>query len=197
MHESEKWKGSRSVVSNSSRPHGPQPTWLLCPWDFPGKSAGVGCHFFPYGERDYLRPSFDMDCLLALRPLLLLVSLVACKVWSFDLYLKKLPCNMVYISTQNSVKHPCSTRDLGPCVLLSLSLCFWLIPWSAEAYQAHFPALASKTSQDFLRGRPAPTWAVQALSEGFIGFQNHPGNISFFLSFTFLSLTPYHQAAVH
>ena len=44
MHESEKWKGSCSVVSNSSRPHGLQPTRLLCPWDFPGKSTGVGCH---------------------------------------------------------------------------------------------------------------------------------------------------------
>ena len=54
-----------------------------------------------------------MDCLLALWPPLLLVSLVTCKVWSFDLYLKKLPCNMVYILTQNSIKHPCSTRDLG------------------------------------------------------------------------------------
>ena len=41
MHESEKGKGSRSVVSNSSRPHGLQPTRLLCPWDFPGKSTGV------------------------------------------------------------------------------------------------------------------------------------------------------------
>ena len=26
-----------------SRPHGLQPTRLLCPWDFPGKSTGVGC----------------------------------------------------------------------------------------------------------------------------------------------------------
>ena len=43
MHESEKWKWSRSVVSNSSRPHGLQPTRLLCPRDFPGKSTGVGC----------------------------------------------------------------------------------------------------------------------------------------------------------
>ena len=25
-------------------PHGLQPTRLLCPWDFPGKSTGVGCH---------------------------------------------------------------------------------------------------------------------------------------------------------
>ena len=38
------WKWSRSVVSDSSRPHGLQPTRLLCPWDFPGKSTGVGCH---------------------------------------------------------------------------------------------------------------------------------------------------------
>ena len=44
MHESEKWKWSRSVVSDSQRPHGLQPTRLLRPWDFPGKSTGVGCH---------------------------------------------------------------------------------------------------------------------------------------------------------
>ena len=44
MNESEKWKWSRSVLSNSSWPHGLQPTRLLCPWDFPGKSTGVGCH---------------------------------------------------------------------------------------------------------------------------------------------------------
>ena len=36
MHESEKWKWSRSVISDSS--------WPLHPWDFPGKSTGVGCH---------------------------------------------------------------------------------------------------------------------------------------------------------
>ena len=39
-----KWKWSCSVVSDSQRPHGLQPTRLLCPWDFPGKSTGVGCH---------------------------------------------------------------------------------------------------------------------------------------------------------
>ena len=44
MHETEKWKWSRSVVSNSSWPHGLQPTRLLRPWDFPGKSTGMGCH---------------------------------------------------------------------------------------------------------------------------------------------------------
>ena len=32
-------------MSDSSRPHGLQPTRLLHPWDFPGKSTGVGCHY--------------------------------------------------------------------------------------------------------------------------------------------------------
>ena len=44
MHESEKLRWSHSVVSDSQRPHGLQPTRLLHPWDFPGKSTGVGCH---------------------------------------------------------------------------------------------------------------------------------------------------------
>ena len=35
---------SHSVVPDSLQPHGLQPTRLLCPWDFPGKSTGVGCH---------------------------------------------------------------------------------------------------------------------------------------------------------
>ena len=33
-------------------PHGLQPTRFLCPWDFPGKNTGVGCHFLlPEGKR--------------------------------------------------------------------------------------------------------------------------------------------------
>ena len=31
-------------MSDSSRPHGLQPTRLLPPWDFPGKSTAAGCH---------------------------------------------------------------------------------------------------------------------------------------------------------
>ena len=40
----------RSVMSSSSRPHGLQLTRLLRPWDFPGKSTGVGCHCFLWEE---------------------------------------------------------------------------------------------------------------------------------------------------
>ena len=38
MHESKKWKWSHSVLSDPQRPHGLQPSRLLRPWDFPGKS---------------------------------------------------------------------------------------------------------------------------------------------------------------
>ena len=53
VHESEKWKWSCSAVSDSSRPHGLRPTRLLRPWDFPGKSTGVGCHCLLHGHVRY------------------------------------------------------------------------------------------------------------------------------------------------
>ena len=52
VHGSEKWKWSHSVVSDSLRPHGLQPTRLLHPWDFPGKSTGVGWHCLLHPHTD-------------------------------------------------------------------------------------------------------------------------------------------------
>ena len=51
---------SRSVVSDSVRPHGLEPARLLCPWDFPRKNPGGGCHFLLQGSsrpRDQTRIS--------------------------------------------------------------------------------------------------------------------------------------------
>ena len=96
-------------------------------WD---ACIGLPSLAFPFDERGYLWPSFLMDHLLALWSLLLLASLVTCKVWSLGLYLKKL---LVYILLQNSIKHLCSIRAWVPVsVFLSLSLYFWLIPWRAR-----------------------------------------------------------------
>ena len=44
-----KWSVNRSVMPDSSQPHGLQPTRLLCPWDFPGKNTGVGSHLLLQG----------------------------------------------------------------------------------------------------------------------------------------------------
>ena len=40
---------SRSVVSVALWPRGRQPSRPLCLWNFPGKNAGVGCHFLFQG----------------------------------------------------------------------------------------------------------------------------------------------------
>ena len=61
---------SRSVVSDFATP---RPTRLHCPPDFPGKNAGVDCHFllqfFPTQRSKHLSPS-----LLPCRQILLLMS---------------------------------------------------------------------------------------------------------------------------
>ena len=43
---------SRSGESDSSWPHALRPARLLCPWDSPGKSTGVGCHFLLQGYQE-------------------------------------------------------------------------------------------------------------------------------------------------
>ena len=62
-----------SVMPNSVRPHRQQTTWLLRPWDSPGKNTGVGCHFFlqcmkvkseSEVAQSYLTLSDPMDCSL-------------------------------------------------------------------------------------------------------------------------------------
>ena len=45
---------AHSVMSDSLQPHGLQPTSLLCPWNFPGKNTGAGCHFLLQGVNSCL-----------------------------------------------------------------------------------------------------------------------------------------------
>ena len=87
MHESEKWKWSRSVLSDSSRPRGLQPTRLLRPWDFPGKSTGVGCHCLKYLWPKKLSDFFEVTHLVnervririqVSRPVLFIWLVVSC-----------------------------------------------------------------------------------------------------------------------
>ena len=51
-HDLNKTMLSHSVVSGSL-----QPTRLLCPWNFPGKNVGVGCHFLL--QRIFLTQGFE------------------------------------------------------------------------------------------------------------------------------------------
>ena len=78
MHESEKWKWSCSVVSDSSQPHGLQPTRLLRPWDFLGKSTGVGCHCLLHDCTPFISYSMFPKLQLFVRAFILLRFLNIC-----------------------------------------------------------------------------------------------------------------------
>ena len=66
VHQSEKWKWSLSVVSNSSQPHGLQPTSLLHPWDFQAKVLEWGAIAFSVKRSRgiQLKCRFKATCLL-------------------------------------------------------------------------------------------------------------------------------------
>ena len=125
MHESEKWKCSCSVVSDSIQPHGLQSTRLLHPWDFPGKSTGVGCH-----------------CLLCLTGLFShlctwFVPSHYSDIYSSISYSERLSMNKIKILNQISSERalyppdsthcqlmPCSVPFFSTALLIHLVICF-------------------------------------------------------------------------
>ena len=61
-------------MSDSVRPHGLQPTRLLRPWDFPGKSNGVAIPYYPSNkEFSHLTLTTGISSCLLLDELLSLV----------------------------------------------------------------------------------------------------------------------------
>ena len=91
MHESEKSKWNHSVVSDSSRPHGLQPTRLLRPWDFPGKSTGVGCHCLLHIRGLVLNNGWDLKNIIcnAFSPYMGTIFSFSKALWNnYNLYLR-------------------------------------------------------------------------------------------------------------
>ena len=60
---------SRSVVSDSLRPYGLQPTRLSRPWDSPGKNTGVGCHFLLQCKKVKSESEVAQSCLTLSDPM--------------------------------------------------------------------------------------------------------------------------------
>ena len=56
-----------SAMSDSLQPHGLQSKRLLCPWSFPGKNTGVGCHALLQGIFLTQGSNLHLLCLLARR----------------------------------------------------------------------------------------------------------------------------------
>ena len=103
-----------------------------------------------------------------------------CNWWNFIL------CNgwvitllKIYRPAFLLIKYPCSIRDLGPP---HPSFCLHSF-WRVETCQAHSLTRAFKTS---LKGYPVPSWVVQVLCMGFIGFPHNPRDTALSLSLSLL-----------
>ena len=145
-------------MSDSSRPHGLQPTRLLHPWDFPGKSTGVGCHCLlctyvltsPY----FCSGSVWFDLMLAIPAVVVRSSQAGSLSWGEDwLYLDTCHCSRA------------SSRD-QECLLFAHLLYVFLIPslhWIPHylTFQIHIWAasrLLSYNSHTFLCAVRVITW---------------------------------------
>ena len=112
-----KWKWSCSVVSDSLWPHGLQPPRLLHPWDFPGKSTGVGCHFLLQGifPTQGLNPGLS-HCRRMLYPLSHQGRRCKC------IGNTRLPMTVMGNTEPKLSPKQCRCSKWGPCSLRSLEL---------------------------------------------------------------------------
>ena len=150
MHESEKWKWSCSVMSNSSRPHGLQPTRLLRPGDFPGKSTGVGCHcLFCQATRTSLLYTSPLLKVLVAKSCLSLCNPLNCSPPGSPIpgILQARIVEWVAFSFSNAWKWKVRVKSLS-CVRLLAT------PWTA-AYQA--PVSMGFSRQEYWSGVPLPS----------------------------------------
>ena len=154
--------------------------------------------------------SWDMDCLLTLWLLLTPCFLGnSCCMFGFLIFIiveRNFLYHSLYMLTEKSLKHLCSIRDWVPVSFLS----FFLSLSSADSLEQRcvlltlLPGLLRLSWEGALCLQEGAQEAAQCLCgickscvKGFIGFLHKPGNISLFLSFTFLSSTPDHQVPVH
>ena len=91
------------------RPHGLQPNRVLCPWDFPGKNTGVGCHFLFQG---IFRTQESDQCLLCWLADSFFFNLLKCFFiflkFSIDVVLPYIDMNppYVYMCSPSWTPHP-------------------------------------------------------------------------------------------
>ena len=72
------------VMSNSLRPHELEPAKLLCPWDYPGKNAAVGCHLLLRGSsqtRDWTQVACIAGKFFTVWAMREALFLVYCPLW--------------------------------------------------------------------------------------------------------------------
>ena len=129
-----------SVVSDSLQPHGLWPTMLVCPWDFPGNSTGVGCHFLlqTFFLRSVLSDSSTINFLLVTIWIFLFIFLqsLSFRLSSWTLL------DMCHYLFHLTVDDQC--LDFWCLILCYLFCCFYVFSWVGLAV--------------FISSSPLPCW---------------------------------------
>ena len=121
LRESEKWKRSRSAASDSWRPHGLQPTRLLHPWDFPGKSTGVACHCLLHGMH-FLLKTIIGECRPNFKTAKFVFNRLSChlssanlisKAWTLGLYKSQ---KSIFLIPHKWLTHPSPQHQVVSCL---------------------------------------------------------------------------------
>ena len=130
------------VVSDSLWPRGLQPTRLLRPWDSPGKSTGVGCHFLLQCMKVKSESEVAQSCPTLHDPM-------ACCLPGFSVHgiLQARVLEWVAISFSKAWKWKVKVKSLSHARLL-------VTPWTA-AYQA--PPSMGFSRQEYWSGLPLPS----------------------------------------
>ena len=113
---------SSSVKSDSWGLYGLQPA-LLCPWGFPGKNTGVGCHFLLQGIFQTHKSNSHLMSLLHYRWILYLWVVIASCFKSYFSELRILPIRIVW-TLPNMFVHACicSVAQSWPTLCNSIDL---------------------------------------------------------------------------
>ena len=112
-------------MPDSLQPHGLQPTRLLCPWDFPGKDTGGGCHFLLHMTNlDSILKSRDISLPTKVRlakALVFPVFMYGCGSWT----IKKAECQKIGASElwcwRRLLRVPWTARRSNQSILKEIS----------------------------------------------------------------------------
>ena len=111
---------AQSLQFNSLQPHGLQHARLLCPWDYPGKNTGVGCHFLFHGILIFPTQGLN-PCLLHCRQILYPLSQLESPYKSYILYIY---INHMFFIVSSMKKH--SISMCITCVFFSFVFTFFI-----------------------------------------------------------------------
>ena len=172
---------------DSLRPHGLQPTRLLCPQDFPGKNTGVGCHFLLQGifPTQRLNPGL-LHCRKTLHCMTnqgSVVKLVKKHFYIQFISVQLLSCVRFFVTSQ-SVAHQASLSITNSWSLLKLMSIAFVLP-SNHLILCHpllllpsiFPNIKVFSNESVLRIRWPKYWSFsfcispsnEFLQDGLVG----------------------------